>query len=345
VTGCLAPAQDPDVDNLESLTETTPRELKVALANGTELRMVTSDPDERDTDRDGLDDEAEADGHTDPRDVDTDRDGLLDGPDLTRAEAEGAGLLAELEARGIVTDPVDGRFLGEIRAHTKPFDWDGDRPFPDGLGDGDELRGWNVTLRGGTRLVRGDPTLPDSEGDSLNDLEEQRRGCDPGSADTDGDGVPDPVDADCVHDVRLSMAVGRLDLARGLDPAGDTDLVIEAQAVGKDQSFAQAVRAGNNTVTFRWLVDVPDQGLWQSLRVPLALAFWDRDPPGDDAQSGVQRQPLCVVQAQDPCNVLNLDVDVFARRWTSAQGASGEASGTASGPDGAVTFTLQPLLE
>jgi hypothetical protein len=339
--GC-ASGNDRDGDNLDAVTEETSYEIRVRTREGPQVRSITSDPTLPDTDGDGLLDGEEADARTDPRDVDTDGDGLLDGDDL-RPEP-GTPLFALLVERGIVRDPLDGRFLGEAKAGTKPFDWDGDRPFPDGLSDGDELRGWNVTLASRTYHVRSDPTVPDTDRDDLSDLEERARGCDPTKPDTDGDGVPDARDADCAHDIHLVIAVTSIALNRSLDPVGDTDLLLTVQAAGLDESHTQGLRVGPNNLTFRWVLDAPDAGPHHRLVVPVVLAFWDVDAVGDDAQSGVQRQPICLVAASHPCNTLVAQVDVFAHRFTTDRGLQGQLHGEASGPDGTVRFTLQALL-
>lgn len=344
LAGCTT-TSDADKDDLDDTTETTPYEIRVQTREGAQLRQVTSDPAVRDTDGDGLSDGDEVDARTDPGDFDTDADGLLDGHDLLLHEPDPR--IALFAARGIVRDPLDGRFLGEAEAGSKPFEWDSDRPFPDGLSDGDELRGWNVSLASGTRFVRSDPRLPDTDKDNLNDLEESLRGCDPTAPDADLDRVPDPFDADCAHDVQVSIAVGRLVLNRSLDPAGDTDLLIVAQAAGLQQNHTQAIRLGPNDIAFRWVFDVPDHGAHLRLRVPIALSFYDVDFVGDDPQSGVDKQPLCVVAAQGACHTLLLDLDVFTRRFAPAagsEGPSGTGGAEASGPDGRVTFSLQPLL-
>jgi hypothetical protein len=144
--------------------------------------------------------------------------------------------------------------------------------------------------------------------------------------------------------VRVSVAVLGVNLSRDLDPAGDTDLLIEAQAAALGRNHTQGVRTGPANVSFRWVVDVPDVGPWRELRVPVALTFWDLDLAGDDAESGVTRQPLRLV---GDGNVLVADLDVFQRRWTAAQGLGegGEGAVELRGTDGTVRLALQASLE
>lgn len=335
--GCTAPSRDADGDGLDELAETTPREIRVHLPNGTLARLVTSDPQLQDTDGDGLDDLEEGEALTDPRDVDTDADGLVDGRDLL--VLPGQPLFGLLVRRGIVRDPGDGRFLGELDAGTRPFDWDGDRPFPDGLGDGEELRGWNVSLADLTYTAASDPTSPDTDRDGLSDFEERRRGCDPRLADTDQDGARDALDADCARNLRVRVAVLGIALNRSLDPAGDTDLLLEAQAAGLHETYTQALRPGANNVSFRWTVDVPDDGDWMRLQAQVVLAFWDQDFAGEDPESGVSRQHIRLV---GDTNVLSVTLDVFQRRWSTGQGLTGSGPGEAQGTDGSVRFLVEP---
>jgi hypothetical protein len=334
LAGCVT-VQDTDGDGLEDASETQAHELRVSTAKGSEVRSVTSDPGLPDTDGDGLTDGDEADLLTDPRDADSDGDGLLDGPNMTLPE--GDARIANWTQRGILRNS-EGDFVGEAALGSKPFDWDSDRPFPDGVGDGDEARGRDVTLASGSRHVTSDPKVPDTDLDGLVDGEEHKRGCDPRVADTDADGVPDPSDTDCARNVQLVVAFSSLRLDHGLDPSGDTELQVVAQAAGQSRTFTQAVRAGGNALTMRWLLDLRDEGPWHNLTVPVALEFWDQDFVGDDAQSGVARQPVRVVGDR---NSITLEFDLFHDAWTASGGMRGDGHATLTGTDGSLTFALE----
>ena len=127
------------------------------LNNTAETR---SDPMLNDTDADGLNDKFELDSGTDPRRSDTDADGLND--------------------------------LVELRAGTDPFwsDTDGD-----GLSDAVEYAGWITSFefcgKEFSWHIRSDPRLNDTDSDGLDDPSERRRGLNPLSGDTDGNGIPD----------------------------------------------------------------------------------------------------------------------------------------------------------
>jgi len=134
----------------------------------------------------------------DPRSADSDGDGMpdaweirygLDPLDPSDAAKDGGGGVPNLQAYRLGFCP------------DKP-DCDGD-----GLTNAEEaLVGWNVTVDGVTRHVTSDPMRPVSDGDHIPD-KAKRDGAwtaegksyhfsplDPGTADTDGDGLPDAVE-------------------------------------------------------------------------------------------------------------------------------------------------------
>lgn len=207
LAGCASPDDDPDADGLKSSQEAGGRDISITRADGTIFtRHVTSDPKLKDTDGDGLEDLDEAYRGSDPRDVDTDGDGLLDGHDVLPENAPEGG--AAWIARGILRGEV-GQFLGEldrcVDLALKPTQASSDLPVADKLGDGDELLGWNVSVRGETRRVVSDPCTPDADHDGLADDEEKAFGTDPSQADTDGDGVRDGFDVDPLWNVGVRI--------------------------------------------------------------------------------------------------------------------------------------------
>lgn len=199
--------RDTDGDGLPDAQEIEGHSIPVLLPNGTtEMRVVTSDPKRIDSDGDGLSDVDEYGFKTDPRSVDTDQDGLLDGHNVTTdVTSEKA---AAFRALGILEiPPGSGVFAGEMDAGTtctlKPAQASSDQPFPDGLSDGEEIAGWNVTLHGLPFHVTSDPCLADTDRDRLPDDVEKTLGADPRSVDSDGDGVLDGLDADPLYDVGI----------------------------------------------------------------------------------------------------------------------------------------------
>ena len=146
--------------------------------------------DSGDSDEDGLSDQDEETTHlTDPNNPDTDGDGLTDGEEVKNG-------LDPKDATG--NNGADGDFdsdglsnIDEIKKYfTDPKSDDSDG---DGLSDRVETgTGTFVNLNDtGT-----DPLNADTDNDALNDSDELAAGTDPFNPDTDGDTVPDGVDDD-----------------------------------------------------------------------------------------------------------------------------------------------------
>ena len=205
-TGSEQGSDDSDSDGLDDHQEPVARVIEIETLAGTERRSVTSDPNVADEDHDGLIDGDEYARGTDPRDADTDGDGLLDGRDQTPSGAE---LAAAWRAAGILD--VNGTFLGEFDAcpesgsQLKPDIASSDLPVPDELSDGEELRGWDIQVRGAVRHVTSDPCSGDTDKDGLQDHDEKSVLSDPRNPDTDGDGARDGVDADPLFDLALGF--------------------------------------------------------------------------------------------------------------------------------------------
>lgn len=143
------------------------------LTKKEELELGT-DPNNPDTDGDGLKDGAEVKQYgTDPRKVDTDGDGLSDGDEVLKyktnplkVDTDGDGLSDYDEIMKYKTDPLNA-------------DTDGD-----GLKDGEEIN-----------MFKTDPLKADTDGDGLTDGEEVLKyKTDPLKADTDGGTVNDGVE-------------------------------------------------------------------------------------------------------------------------------------------------------
>ena len=189
------------------------------LVNGREWAEGT-DPNEADTDGDGLEDGAEVDVHgSDPLSADGDADGMPDAWEIANGllpavsdaveDADGDGL-TNLQEHGYGTNPragdpdADGLDDGEEIAHgTDPFDADSD---DDGLEDGAEVSTYSTNplladsdadglpddweIAHGTNALE-DDAAADPDGDGLSNEQERGLGTHPNLADTDGDGLPD----------------------------------------------------------------------------------------------------------------------------------------------------------
>jgi hypothetical protein len=253
-------ATDADRDGLPKLEETTPHNITVTNATGVEsTRAVTSDPDSEDGDGDGLDDVTEYRASSDPLDADTDADGLLDGHDV-KLDA-GDARVAKWRARPVAESPAL-TFLGELDrcaeiGGLKATQASSDRPLPDELPDGSEIRGWDITLRGHAVHVAADPCSPDGDRDSVTDDVELARGTNPGDADTDGDGTRDSQDADPLWNVSLAFS----EIASSVSGAKIT------LTLGSTQRTIDAPGSAD--------LDVTEQGSYHELEVPLLASATD----------------------------------------------------------------------
>ena len=163
------------------------------LTNAQERRLGT-DPNNPDTDGDGLKDGEEVRRYrTNPLKADTDGDGLSDGDEVkkyrtdpTKSDTDGDGLSDGDEVLKYHTDPLrqdtdgDGLTDGDevLKYHTNPLKVDTDG---DGLSDYDEVM-----------IYHTDPNKPDTDGDGLTDGDEVKKyHTNPLKADTDGGGVND----------------------------------------------------------------------------------------------------------------------------------------------------------
>jgi hypothetical protein len=191
------PGNDPDGDGLtndeEAVLETDPDDADSdddGLTDGQEVNTVGTDPLDPDTDDGGVNDGAEVDNATDPVDNpdddvaptgDTDGDGLTDteedelGTDPDDPDTDNDGLSDGAEVNTVGTDPRD------------PDTDDG------GVTDGAEVgNGTNPVDVPADDI----PAPLDSDGDGLTDDEEDELGTDPDDADTDDDGLTDGQEVD-----------------------------------------------------------------------------------------------------------------------------------------------------
>lgn len=191
-----------DYDN-DGLTNSTERELGTdpenpdtdgdGLTDGDEVRRYYTDPKKSDTDGDNLTDYAEIFDHkTSPKSPDTDGDGLFDGEEITRKtnpqqpDTDLDGLLDGDEVSKHKTDPTkadtdgdglnDGLEITKLSTNPLAMDSDGDR-----LNDGDEVN-----------THKTNPAKQDSDNDGLQDGDEVKQfKTDPTNPDTDGDELLD----------------------------------------------------------------------------------------------------------------------------------------------------------
>jgi outer membrane protein OmpA-like peptidoglycan-associated protein len=181
-----------------------------------EEETIGTDPNNPDTDGDGLNDGDEVRKYfTDPLKADTDGDGLNDGDEVhkyktdpNKADTDGDGLNDGDEVMKYKTDPLKA-------------DTDGD-----GLNDGDEVMKY-----------KSNPLKSDTDGDGLNDYDEvMKYKTDPLKSDTDGDGLNDydevmKYKTDPLNEDTDGGTIGDgTEVERGTDPLDPKDDIVQMDA-------------------------------------------------------------------------------------------------------------------
>jgi len=195
-----------------------PAALAVALCAGAFSGQLAAAVD---SDKDGLSDDREAKLGTDPQNPDTDSDGLLDGPEVDyygtdplKADSDDDGLKDGFEIYDVLSDPLnpdsdkDGLTDGdEVNMHqTDPTQADTDG---DGQTDGQEVNNGTAPTsndNGGAS----NPSASDIDNDGMPDNVE-------GDLDSDGDGVGNSRDLDSDNDGITDL------LEAGSDPLNPAD--------------------------------------------------------------------------------------------------------------------------
>jgi hypothetical protein len=206
---------------------------------------------EIDSDGDGLPDSTETGIATDPNDADSDDDGVLDGaePDFDE-DTDGDGLINALDpdsdddglldgtelgldCSNPATDPASGTCVADSdpTTTTNPLDADTD---DGGVSDGaEDLDGDGAVDAGETDPTAGngaDDVDVDTDGDGLPDDYEEELGTDPNDADSDDDGVLDGAEPNPTLDTDGDG------LINPLDPDSDDDALFDGTELGLDCS-------------------------------------------------------------------------------------------------------------
>lgn len=159
------------------------------LDDGEEIYKYGTNPLVADSDGDGLNDGQEIAAGTNPFSGDADQDGLNDsqelayGTDPNNPDTDGDGLNDGAEVAGVVRviDGVSYTFTSDPTLPDSDFD---------GLDDNVEIAGYDVDGNGVIDYYS-DPMQGDSDGDGLNDAQEVAAFTNPMNSDTDGDGLSD----------------------------------------------------------------------------------------------------------------------------------------------------------
>jgi gliding motility-associated-like protein len=185
-----------------------------------------------DSDNDGLSDIEELELGTDPENFDTDGDGVNDKIDafpldpVHNSDQDGDGIPDLL-------DPDDDNDGVPDRTDVFPYDpTESQDTDSDGIGnnadDDDDNDGYPdlVEIEAGTDPLNKDDFPEDLDGDGLSDIEEIELGTDPENPDTDGDGINDYED-DFPLDVRYSVDSDKDGIPDEIDPDDDNDGVFD----------------------------------------------------------------------------------------------------------------------
>lgn len=331
LAGCTGGGDDADGDGLPDAYEAVAHNVTLIKGGETVIVSARSDPANKDTDGDGVGDFEEAQRGTNPSEVDSDGDGLVDGRSI-RLDA------AIVTAKNLVTR-ADGLAQGERDACGEtpilsPVEDDSDKPSSDGVGDGDELRGWDVVLVDGTRHATSDPCSPDSDNDTVGDAEEKTLGTDPRAKDTDGDGQTDRFDAVPLANVGIVFTIDRVTIKRDdLPPGGDLVLTVTVGSSSKSTTKHFGA-TGDVSVGFPSDVDTDDSTSGEDgsgrlqLTVPVTVVAQERTATG--------ATPFAIDGTDSDAQIV---VDLLASTW-SAGTRSGATSGTLDGRDATVHFSF-----
>jgi len=184
---------------------------KDGLTKREELQLGT-DPNNPDTDGDGLNDGEEINQYkTDPLKADTDGDGLNDGEEVSKVKT--SPVKADTDGDGL----NDGEEINKFKTEPLKADTDGD-----GLNDGEEVNKYKTN-----------PLKADTDGDGLNDGDEvKKHKTDPLKTDTDGEGLSDGEEINktktnpLVADTDAGSVNDFVEVKRGTNPNNAEDDVI-----------------------------------------------------------------------------------------------------------------------
>jgi hypothetical protein len=242
LAGCSDDEESPDTDGdgLSDAEEGRGWRVTVTDVEGdTSERSVASRADVQDTDADGVLDLHEYLLVLDPGSNDTDEDGLSDCEEVQHKVRE------ECEQPDWEGETDEG-----WKTRADKVDTDGDR-----LGDGDEVKGFDMAAGPGTIHVTADPLDRDSDNDFLDDGHEREFGSNPRIMDSDGDTCDDGVDAFPDRSERFAPGLIGLDLEG--EPGDARFMVRLADALAPSPGGQQGVALDSGHNDLERLDDTP----------------------------------------------------------------------------------------
>ncbi|QCX00925.1 DUF11 domain-containing protein [Aggregatimonas sangjinii] len=195
-----------------------------------------------DCDNDGLTNDEETSLGTDPNDADTDGDGVDDGQEATMDGTDPLDSCSSVGGMPLGTDDCDNDGLtndDEAAAGTDPEVADSDG---DGIDDGQEVNNDGTDPLDSCSSVGGMPLgTADCDNDGLTNDEEETIGTDPNVADTDGDGIDDgqEVNTDGTDPLDSCSSVGGTPLGTA-DCDNDGLTNAEEATLGTDPNLADS---------------------------------------------------------------------------------------------------------
>ncbi|MBT9559466.1 MAG: hypothetical protein IV100_25780, partial [Myxococcales bacterium] len=223
----------------------TPTAEQIADTDG-DKKLDCADGDD---DGDGLSDSAEVAAGSDPLDKDSDDDGLSDGKELlvhgtdpTAFDTDGDGLSDGVELSVTApTSDTDATVFVPDADPTTSTDAKRDDHDSDGVKDGDEDVNGNGRVDDGEQdpLNSADGLL-DTDGDGVPDRVEAEKGTDPKNPDTDGDGLDDKTELNVTLTDPLLVDTDGGGVPDGIEMEAGTDPTVAAD------DYASAVAKGDN---------------------------------------------------------------------------------------------------
>ena len=221
----------------------------LTIVNGlTVTSPFTSNPNDTDSDDDGLPDLLEHFIESNPLSTDTDGDGITDFNEYRAAgEAcitQNVGEICDIFSNlsngndffSFVADCTAADVCSNTEIEQNLLDFgsqqygtnlnEADSDF-DGLNDLDEINGTTILVNGANQDVTSDPLLENSDLDLLSDSEERTEGTDPREADTDGDAKSDDIEVSTTgtdptfKDKKVTIVVTSITIRNADDEAAD----------------------------------------------------------------------------------------------------------------------------